>query len=123
MLIQIDIPDYRLDENIWNGRGGQAARAASIRMARELGEKSALGWIDQNPGFPTPRPRDFSVQYIVRGDCSMDEDHAMTALKPLLNGIKDAGVIPDDFRVSRWTLTLRRSSDFNSVSVIISDLA
>jgi len=112
-MIEIVIHDYAPDPDIGgNKRGHWGNTASAIRLARELGFAYALKWkAELGGGFSLPYDGPLHVAYIVQGRTRMDIDNMAQALKPILDGIQDAGLISDDREVTQLTISRMRSSE------------
>ena len=104
--ITIVIPDYLPDRRIGgNSRGHTAGKSTPTRIARDYGRAYGLQSLAGAPDGLFPLRGPCSIRYIVRGS-RMDGDNIVRALKPVLDGVVEAGVLEDDSQISRWRLVM-----------------
>ena len=105
--IEIRIPDYRPDADIGgNARGHWAIKAAAVKLARSYGYIYGRETMAMHDDY-VPLEGDLRLRYTVFGRTRMDGDNAMLSLKPVLDGIGQAGAFTDDSQIREWTIALR----------------
>ncbi|GAA5132382.1 RusA family crossover junction endodeoxyribonuclease [Pseudonocardia adelaidensis] len=74
-----------------NGRMHHMARARLVREVRET-----AGWLAQAARIPRAERVRVELRYTPRTRCRRDADNLVPTFKALVDGLVDAGVVPDD---------------------------
>lgn len=74
-----------------NDRMNHWAKAKAVKEWRE-----AAHWLARSARIPACRVVRVELHYVPRDDRRRDPDNLVAAFKPLVDGLVDAGVVPDD---------------------------
>ena len=104
-----------------NSRAGWRAKAAAVRSLRESGFARGLEWRATDATLAPP----YRLTVRFRVGRSIDWDNLAIGVKPVIDGLEDAGVIADDREIREARVSVERGAPKSNqgFTLILSEIA